>query len=758
MLDPRERNKDKAWKEGMLRYYSTMSMVSNIETDQNYKVAAGTINETDYSYILNPYGLKDNRYKKYPAKLINFDFISPIFQSLISEFSNRPFAPVVYNKNSNFNNEKQAYETELIDQTIQQKFVNTLIKKGLFIEGQVDEQGNPIEEPLSPEAIQNKVSSLKDRLTIEAQNVLDYVITHQKYFIKYRREFYDFIVANKCASFKTVINDEVVRYTVINSGLDHTIHNNMEFLDDAAVVRYTTNLGLTDIIDVFGDEKNFEEIYAYCLANYNNYTTGGNEMKTDRFESGKTASTNHHINSDRIRVQHIQFTSYKEVADIIVGEETITIDRDYIPFEDQEIEYYWVAEKREGWVIDNHFFIGGDPVEFPTGDNKNNYTGKLFMNNNIEKQLTLPYKLAQYQEAYNVCKFKIQYTFNKNKDKIGLIPLSLLTDLRGTGNNKNIEFSEEVSHQQSDNEDNIAKNLYYADSTGLMFIDDSNDNIAISAQLLKSIDMGVGNTIEFLIEYAKYIKAEAEELVGFNRFRKGDINSSDAVGNTQQGQYAGSLIVKEYFDEFEEYIANDLEGTINLAKYAYKKGKRANFIRSDGEMIMLNVTGDFQYGDYGMFVSNSSQMQQTLDLVKSKANEFLQNGKASTFLKIITKSSNFSTIIADIENAEAEIQQQAQAEQQNMQQIEQMKIDAIADENQKDRDLKKYEVDERSRIEELKLQMNPDDEQPVNTEVSKNLNDTMKNIVDEKKSIRDSETRKYAADKTLEVAKENKNI
>ena len=52
MLDPRQRNKDKDWKEGMLRYYSTMSMVSNIETDQNYKVAAGTINKTDYSYIL----------------------------------------------------------------------------------------------------------------------------------------------------------------------------------------------------------------------------------------------------------------------------------------------------------------------------------------------------------------------------------------------------------------------------------------------------------------------------------------------------------------------------------------------------------------------------------------------------------------------------------------------------------------------------------------------------------------------------------
>src|SRR5688500_8860250 len=102
-----ESSKDRAWKVDNLKYWNTAILESFLkESDLKLlEIASGRMIETDYSYITNPYGLKDKRYQQYPAKLRNFDFISPLFLRWISEYKQRNFEPIVFTRNSNFDNE-----------------------------------------------------------------------------------------------------------------------------------------------------------------------------------------------------------------------------------------------------------------------------------------------------------------------------------------------------------------------------------------------------------------------------------------------------------------------------------------------------------------------------------------------------------------------------------------------------------------------------------------------------------------------------
>ena len=316
----------------------------------------------------------------------------------------------------------------------------------------------------------------------------------------------------------------------------------------------------------------------------------------------------------------------------------------------------------------------------------------------------------------------------------------------------------------------IAETLYFADTTQLLFLDDSAPEAAIAVQMLKQIDLSLGNYIGFLIEYGKSIKAEAEDFFGFNRFVSGDISAKDTASNVQQGLQQSTAIIDLYYDEFEQYQQSDLQRLLDLSKYAYRTGKNLTYIRSNSDVVKLQVPENYSIINHGIFVKNSNKTKEVLDILKNQAGQFLQNGmQHSTFMKMISQSNNYASVIRDVELAEAAFkqqeQQQAQADRETSMQIAQLQ----AEQQDADRALEKYKIDINAEIAINKIiavaQASSGNDGTIDFEKMRldlmtGINESQIKMQDikTKKDIatQNNETKKYVADKQLAVAKENK--
>lgn len=820
--------KNRQWVIDNANYYRNhynSSMVYDSEILNLYMIAAGRINTSAYNYITDPYKqninkTKGNKNKKnHSAKFKNWDIVSPIFKQILNEWQQRDFEPIAYCRDNSYDNEVKQYEKELIINSLQQRFVNYLTKSGKFDPNQTDEQGQPVQPPMSPEAIKKQLTNLVDEKTIQAQNLLDYVIDTQKIHKQYGKEFYDLLVTNRCVSFKTVINNKVVKNRVHPASFRWTASRNVDFFEDAEMVSADYELTMGELLDIFQDEFNkpeyieeygdiFSALEMMCSPQLRNTWQGkyrrltdsdsivlNNENYNEMYNrngliSGTIQSENLRVD-DKFVVTHIQWTSFKKVANVEYNGETVMVDESYIENQYDKLDWFWIEETREVYVIEDRFIIGGNELEFERRSkidpykSKKEYNGCIYMNDVIQ-QLPLPVIATTYQEAYNIIRFKLQTIINKNKDKIVVLPLGLITsgikDTSGAMGSVEDEYGDDTStsewrdtNAKGGNDSPIARTLYYADVSSTLFVDDSVDGAVNALQNIKVLDMSLSQHIAWLYDYSMSIKSEWEELVGFNRFRKANINSSDTVANAQMGAYVGSLLTEGFFSDFEHYVSSDLQGIMDLSQYAYKDGFSTKFLHSvSNELVNLSFGSDFFHNDLGVVVKNTKKLKDGRDMMLQQATQLLQNNfKQSIAAKLFYKSKNFASIIQDIEAAEQEMiqqqQQQQEADRQNQLQIAQIEEKS----KEQDRTLKKYEIDTRANV-ELEKQLNQliainmgmgnedvalnleKNRQAIIAEFNKQQLEREKIMFDREKNIRDNETKKYAADISYKVAKENK--
>jgi hypothetical protein len=115
---------------------------------------------------------------------------------------------------------------------------------------------------------------------------------------------------------------------------------------------------------------------------------------------------------------------------------------------------------------------------------------------------------------------------------------------------------------------------------------------------------------------------------------------------------------------------------LNTAKYAWSVNKKAklDYILSDGERVFLNVTDDFLYSDFDVYVYDSSIEHRNIETLKSLLQPAMQNGATLTDVANILTMNNMSQIkskLEEIEQRRTQIEQQM-AQQQN--EIEQNKL------------------------------------------------------------------------------------
>ncbi len=725
--------KNEDWYRGHGLWSNSVKMNNVYDTQEIndlYDLVTGRLDLMRYRHVTHGYG--DGNTKGYPAKLINFDIISPMIMQTLTYHAKQIYEPTVYAKNTDVDTVQEQYEIKELITSLQQSFINYLIQQGEYVPGQTDENGQPIQEPQHPDTIRHNKSNIRDIKAMQGQDILDYIMQNENVKMKWRQMFFDYIVCNTAYDYATVVHDDV-RFTRVDPRkLRWYGGTNVTFVKDADVIVYRDTMSMSSVIDLLQDKKGFnmevlesldrqESSFAPNSVSATSRTTDIDLQQSGMGFDSYTNSLKNTSGDDGfgggfggVTVTHHQFTAYDKVGcikttDFFGREETVYVDETYIESEGEEIEWKWCAGVYQCWMIDDKHLVGYGKVETAMAKFENpnviekSYNGRVYMSHTGFKFDSLAKKLYAYQELYNIIKFKIQYTINKNKDKLAVIPIGLLGHFKepedsvidydaGTGKTTGRSI-------KNKNQSSIAQALYYADTTQLLFVDESSENAALALQMLKELDLSMGNYIQYLYQYLTQIKDEAGELIGMNRVRRSQISASDAVSNVQQADFQGSLIIEEYMTTFQELQDSDCNRLVSLAKLAYRNGKRASFIRSDGEQQLMNIEPyAIAETEYGIFSTNARDKKTTMDALKQHALTLSQNsGMQAPIVRILAADGNINRLVRDIENMEDEMYRRDVEKMQNENQNVQAQVQQMAENAEKELAYKYHKTDEDNR-------------------------------------------------------------
>lgn len=675
MIKPKQRvpmsvkNTDE-WKEENIKFFyknCTGRSFSQAEISRLYRMAAGYLETHEYLYITDPLGVRERpALSGHPAEVRNMDIISPILMLLMGEKTKRPNLYQVFAKNSDFPSEKQQEQFNLWQKNIHLMFVNEMIKLGVYVPGMTDEQGQPVQEPQSPEEIQMKLSSMTDWLAVQGQDAMDYIRNFNELDRNFRKGFYDWLVTSTVYSYKNVLYDDTVYEIVPLMEIEYLKGPNVDFIEDGDAVKRTQYMTINQIIDNFRDIEGMSQDILDDLESFN---TGYKDAATQKLFSQTEVFYNRifGINKgyiatagDTIEVCHLVWKSSQLIKRVSgqgpLGPYTIDYDEDYEPSEGETVKELYISQNWEGYMFGGKHILGVQPIPISRTSMSNEsvcklpYNGRVFHSREARAKSPVE-KLEVFQKKYNIVYHFFEKVMNKNKDKITFLPLSLIPNKPGW---------DELT------------TLYYADTTGFIFVDDSNAASMQSLQYVKSLDMSLGNYMEFVHRHLEQIKADAEEIMGINRQRKGESMASDAVTNNTAATVRSVISTEEMFVEFDEFEQREMQGLLDLSKFAFINGKKASYISSDGKVKYLEIVPEsYCNSDFGVFVKNGGQEAEKLREFKQSAFAFAQNQMKPSLVAEIVDANNLAKLVIDMKKAEQELeQQQAQAAEAQNEQVQ----------------------------------------------------------------------------------------
>lgn len=698
-----EKDKDRDWQNDNIDYWTQSCTYVNSYVDNLYKLANGELDELDYSIYTKPYGDRTGKTANqgFPAKLRNYPIIPAIINLLMGEKRDRPIIYNVIVNNEDVVNRKRLDEIQLYKNYAQQLYINELNRLGV----QTDEESKELPELEKLMSDFNK--NWSDSRAELGQEILEFIIQDKKVKEKFIDGFLDFLVTGCVFTFKEPIRDEVEYQILKIRDTGYIGSNHIKFVEDAEAACTRLRLTPSEFVDKFYDiiqeEQAVDLLQWLDTMAYNGsqpYNTNlmlvANDVDNGRNYLGNGFSTsaiknypNNPLYNYTVLVEYVTWKGWIHIKEIEVTNIYGEREKIEVPFEYKEsiedgevlIRSEWVCQPYEGYRIDSKFFLGFKPLVNRRGSFNNPSKCKLGINGRIKKigdfkALSMVELLAPFQHLYNFGHYKLNFMMSKNKEKLMLMPIGLIPDTDGM---------------------TMQDWFYYADATGMAFFDESHDNINQIISSIKSIDLSLGNYINFMYDYINRIKQEAEELIGISRQRKGNVNSTDGLGVNQEANYRSSLITESYFAEYDEFQETEFNGLLDHSKFAYRNGKKGQYISSEGRLALLEVDVnkiDIQSCDYGVRVSSSKKYQLMREKLEHFAEAMAQNGaKGSTLGLILKAEGNFNKLLdtlSVIEQQEQELlNQQQKADRDNQLQIQEM----MSADKQADRDLKRYEID-----------------------------------------------------------------
>lgn len=619
-----------------------------------YNIYNNQLPEEWFSIVTNPYAAKKKEHQNFPAKIRPYPIIRNNVDLMMGQFNNRNFNYLVTVQGENSYNSYLEGKKEVIKGYCYQQFVNKLKEQGIDTERQ-PEKLQPLDDILG-----EFDATYRDVLSIKAQKWLGIFEKREHLIEEIRKQFKDFLISGECYSFKDVIHSEVITKRKSPLLIDYDKGVDTTFIEDGEWVSSIEFTTLGDIIEYFyeelkDDDKKIAEIEKYTNFNrpygvsLNNWLNGNRELFRPK-----------------VLLNHVSWKS-QELRSSVKGIDLTTgelFERD----EDEnyklnpengdlEISYYYRDQIWHGYRVSDggkhtdkdgkslYFRVEPHPVQRREVSNKSAckhpYNGRRWSDthalNTSLVELAVPYQIL-----YIIIQWRIEFALAKSK-MFTLLDMNMIPTKEG--------WDEE-------------KVIYYSEALGYFFIDRNRQGVDKSFNQYQTINMLQYEHIEQLIKIQDFISLKCDELFGFPPQAKGQMQASDAVGNTERSIFQSSLISDQTYTLFDEFLEREYQGFIDLSKFeiAAKEFRKLHF-NDDGVASLVTIDADeYCNSDLGIFITKSKKEQDKLKELKALTQRIAQNPnvKTSTLAELID-TENFAEVKRTLKNIEEKEQKMLQA-------------------------------------------------------------------------------------------------
>ena len=704
--------KDKpAWYQNCIDYVidAGLSFNDRTDTERKLQILHGNIPDEFYKKTLNPYNAENEKYKRFPATMRNYDIMSDIIRRYVSEYFKGIHEFIVGANNPEIVLKKNIKLKEEIAIMAQQAFKQEFEKRWAEMQQQAQQQGTPVEQLNPQEAMPDPEQFLKDfednyidDESKQGQDLLDYIRSITEDTLIYLSAFFNYCSLGECYTYSDIRGNTIHKENIPVLEA-YPIPNSNFFIEDHDMFAHRMLMSYNQIIDMFDEvlskeDREFLDRY-YSTTNasnthtqflYNQYFEafpaacekfGEKERELFRNESVQIAADNNNL----FEVWHVVWRGEARQGILTYVNEmgfttTRVVEEDYqLNPEAGDINIDWAYEPQvyEGYRIGTRW-TGVYPIKArPIAYQRN---GKLPYNGIMEVlpmfgKFSIIELITPFQIMRNIISYHREMVIAKNKMLILLLPESLIA---------------------GDEEDKI----YKMAADGTLVVNDEEDNTGQKMAQVRLLNANLGDYINQLSQLIEQIKMDARELVDMNMQRYGEIAQSAGSAITQEAiarSSMGSVIIVATFDEMRKH---DYQRDLDFGKLAYVDGLQTTFFddKHNRRYLSLDVNS-YIMSEYGILVKNEQKELDKINQLRQWAFSAAQNGDLDMAIAAIT-GENVTQIKATVEKFmelkrkhETDMQQAEQMLKQEELQNKLAEIQAKGEEDRKTQELKyQYEL------------------------------------------------------------------
>lgn len=626
----------------------------------NYDLYNNIIDEDDFKYVTNPYGIDQN----FPAKLYNYNIITPKINLLAGEEIKRPFNFRAVAVNSEAVSQMQEKRKQMLMEYLEAELLMDLQKQGVNI------QDPAAMDAMNPEQIEQYMNySESDIRESTANKLLNYFVKKQNLEFKFNKGFKDALISDKEYYYIGEDGNEPYCEVVNPLDLDYDMDPDLDFIQDGQWVRHTKYMTPNQVLDHYHKDLTDEDIS--MLDGWGAHGTTGNISNMSINNTSWVNNFHTELNASYIPVTRVEWKSMRKIGYLkyydedLIEQETI-VDETYKPNKEQgeEVEWDWISEVWEGTKIGDSIYVRIKPkrVQYRSIDNpsicKLGYVGTTYNSRNSESTSLIDL-VKHHQYLYNVIMYRLEMEIAKAKGKKMVMDLAQIPRSQGI---------------------NLEQWMYYFDSVGIAFINSFEEGDGNLGQgktsnfnQFTAVDMSLSQSVGQYIGILNKIEEQCETLMGVSRQRQGAISSNETVGGVERAVVQSSNITEPIFYMHNEVKKHVLTHLIEAAKVIMPENTKLNYVLDDMTRVFLEVSEEFADADYGVFITNSAKEVKALEDLRSMAQQAAASGLMTlTDLITIFDSNSMADIKSVVQQSEIKAQEQAEAERQA--QLEQIQV------------------------------------------------------------------------------------
>lgn len=684
------------------------------EMQTYYDLYNSIYDEKDLKYVTNPFKQNDG----FPATAKDYNIIKPYVDQLLGEETKRSFNFQVCRTSDDAASELQ----EEAKQMLMDYIMASIMSKMSPEQAQQYQQQLESGEIMQPDQIQKYMQ--RDHKDI-AESCAYHSLEYLKKKLNLSHEFYkgwkDALIGGEEWYYVGILNGSPCLERVNPMFFDYERSADLEFIHDASWCVRLMVMSATEIYDRFYDkmtEKQLNELLelidekpgAGMSPQLGKSSLDYNHIKMQKMNS----FSDNPFDIDHISVYHCCWKSFKKIGFVsIVNPETeqieeFQVDEDYkVTGTEESIEWRWIIEVWEGYRIGDDMYVGIQPLEYQhvSADNPNSqklpYTGVVYNNTNSRPR-SLVSMMKPLQYMYIVIWYRLELAMSRDKGKVPVIDVTQIPKSMGI---------------------DVNKWMHYLGALGVAFINPYEEGWDIPGReggkpaqfnQFQAWDLSMANVIDQYVNLMAKIEDMVAKLTGITPQRQGSIAASELVGNTTQAITQSYHITEPWFWMHNQVKQQALRMLLDTAKVAWKDNKKfLHYILDDGTRAFINLSDQFFYEDFDIFVTDSTKERQDLDTLRQLMQPAMQNGASLLDIAEIITMDNINAIkdrLADIEQKRMEqMQQQQQAEQEAQQRMLEEQNRVKEEElmlKEAELDLEKYKIDTDSQTKITVAQLN----------------------------------------------------